>query len=439
MKGANNYYDALRAEIDDIPVIDCHEHVVARRQTTDILNFIGTWYFTEEGPHYFGHDLISAVGEADAAPAFDTSRPIEERWPAFERAYRAARFTGYGRALRYGLEHVFGSSDVSLEALRDWATRIPDYSDPDTFEKPIHDAGVAARVSDNWPPIREIVSGTYEALPGQYLAIALPQFHQLLREEQIDAKGAAVGTRITSLGEYLEVCRRIFERWREMGAVCFKDQSAYERSLAYSVPTRAEAEQLFNTMLANPRASLAWHTDGHVLSDFLMHEFMRMARDLELPVQLHTGHMAGSYNEVAKANASHLRTLIELHKDVHFDLFHANWPYSGDALFLAKNYPNVAIDFCWAHQVDPIYSARMLEQSVATVPFTKIHGVGSDVDGRQPHMIWAHVKLARDVIATALSELIAKDFIDREGALEIAKGWLYENARSFFKLPVKPL
>ena len=46
-------------------------------------------------------------------------------------------------------------------------------------------------------------------------------------------------------------------------------------------------------------------------------------------------------------------------------------------LFVGKNYPNVSINFCPAHQVDPIYSAKKMAQSVATVPYTKIHGIGT--------------------------------------------------------------
>ena len=63
------------------------------------------------------------------------------------------------------------------------------------------------------------------------------------------------------------------------------------------------------------------------LDDYLFHAFMRMARDLDLPVQIHTGHMAGIRNDIVKTNAVGLTKAIELHRDVRFDLFHANWPY----------------------------------------------------------------------------------------------------------------
>lgn len=423
-------YEKLRAEIEEVPLVDCHEHHTERRQTSDILALISSGYF--------GHDLSSAAGGEAASRITNTDLSLEERWPDFERAYRASRHTGYGRGTRYGLEYVFGSAEPTLERLLDWQERIPDYSDPETFEKPLTDAGIRARVTDNWPPLARIVDGSYEALPGQHLAISLPQFHNITRREEIAKVERAIGSRITSLGEYVDACRHIFERWTKAGAVCFKDQSAYTRQIAYSLATRSQAEELFNAVLANPRGALGWGEAGHELSDYLMHEFMRAARAMELPVQLHTGHMAGNYNDVAKANAANLRTLLEVHADVRFDLFHANWPYDGDLLFLAKNYPNVRIDFCWAHQVDPIYSQRMLVQSIATVPYTKIHAFGSDVGGDLPHMTWAYARLSRDGVASALAELVDTGYLGMDDAREIALAWLYENPRTFFDLPIPP-
>jgi len=82
---------------------------------------------------------------------------------------------------------------------------------------------------------------------------------------------------------------------------------------------------------------------------------MEMAEELDLPVQIHTGHMAGIRNEISKTNAVHFTSVLQLHQNVKFDLFHGNWPYMGEILFLAKNYPNVHIDLCWVNIIDPYY------------------------------------------------------------------------------------
>jgi predicted TIM-barrel fold metal-dependent hydrolase len=161
---------------------------------------------------------------------------------------------------------------------------------------------------------------------------------------------------------------------------------------------------------------------------------MRMARDLDLPVQIHTGHMAGIRNEITKTNAAGLTSLMELHRETRFDLFHANWPYSGELLFLGKNYPNVALDFCWTNMVDPLYSQQMFQQAISSMPHGKIHGYGSDLNAATMTSAWAHADLARDNISIALANLVEMDYLCLDEAKEIAYAWLFGNANEFFRL-----
>lgn len=170
--------------------------------------------------------------------------------------------------------------------------------------------------------------------------ISLPSSHPIQTYEDVAEKGRILNRNVTSLDEYLDVCHTLFETYKRAGAVAFKDQSAYNRPLDYRNPTRAGAERAFNWILEDQRCSLPYPEGGGcVISDYLFHEFMRMARDMDLPMQIHTGLIAGVCNDIVKTNAVGLPSLIELHRDVCFDLFHVNWPYSGEILFLAKNYP----------------------------------------------------------------------------------------------------
>jgi predicted TIM-barrel fold metal-dependent hydrolase len=258
--------------------------------------------------------------------------------------------------------------------------------------------------------------------------------HAITTYSQVQEVGRVLNRSITCLDEYLETLRAIFTQLKAAGAVAFKDQSAYQRTLAYDNPTRAQAEAPFNWLMEDPRRSLSYPDGVKPLSDYLFHQFMRMARDLDLPVQIHTGHMAGTRNEISKTNAVGLTRLIELHRDTRFDLFHANWPYSGEILFMAKNYPNVAIDFCWAHMVDPFYSQALLRQVIASVPHAKIHGFGSDLGGSTLTQAWAHADLARENIAIALADLVEADYLDLDEAKEIAYDWLFANPNQFFQL-----
>jgi hypothetical protein len=90
---------------------------------------------------------------------------------------------------------------------------------------------------------------------------------------------------------------------------------------------------------------------------------------------------------------------------------HGNWPYMGDVLFLAKNYPNVHLDLCWVHMIDPLYSRELLKRAVTTVSHTKIFGFGGDYFLSPGHSV-AHLALAREVIASALTDLIESVWLE---------------------------
>ena len=102
-------------------------------------------------------------------------------------------------------------------------------------------------------------------------------------------------------------------------------------------------------------------------------------------------------------------------------------------LFLGKNYPNVSLDLCWLHIIDPDYSIELLERSTKVLPHSKIHGFGGDY-GDVPEFAVGHLQIARENIATALTNLVEKRWIDEEQAVELAHGWLFANPNKFFKL-----
>ncbi len=140
---------------------------------------------------------------------------------------------------------------------------------------------------------------------------------------------------------------------------------------------------------------------------------------------------------MSQANAAHLAPVLELHSEVQFDLFHGNWPYMGDLLFLGKNYPNVTLDLCWVHMIDPLYAQELLKRAVMTIPHTKIHGFGGDY-WLTPINAAAHLILAREVIASALADLVECGWLEEEEATCVAADWLYNNPNRFYKLGLPP-
>jgi len=432
-------YERLLAAITRMPVIDTHEHTSGltpasprREPIAQLLN------------SYLPSDLASAGWDAaDAAVLTDETVPTADKWPIFETIWRRAEHTAYGRVIKLALQDAYGQGEISLPALERMGELLAQH-DATAYQGAYRAAGIRAILVDalHWrvDTVAAYLQNKADLPEPMRLMIPLRLFHVAPRQDEptmhswvgLQALRGWADRDITSLDEFLEAVFVVLRRFQARGAAGIKDQSAYVRNLHYELPPRADAERLFNRVLTDPRTVLGW-PEAKPLDDFLFHQYMRFARELSMPVQLHTGHMAGNYNRVDKANAALLTSVLELHDRVRFDLFHANWPYAADLLFLAKNYPNVAIDMCWAPIIDPYYCVDLLRRSVGTVPHAKIHGFGGD-HADAPEFSVAHLKIARACIASALAQLVEDSWLEEAEALDVAADWLHNNPNRFFGL-----
>jgi hypothetical protein len=422
----------LRELLETLPVIDCHEHT---RGPDSAPGYCEPIQALTMG--YVASDLMTAGGEAVLPMLQDPEVPTARKWPVFEPLWRRTEHTAYARVTMRVLRDVYGQEEMSLRSLEAMADHLLDLQDPEVYHGLLERAGVRCRLVDlfDYPVHLDL---PLPCLPGDGYMIALPAYHRNTRKwEAIQTTAQMVGRVCTSLEEYLDILREIFGQLRDLGARGFKDQSAYDRQISYRLVPRHEAEALFNRVLDDQRTVLGW-PEHRPLDDYLMHACMRFARELDLPVQLHTGHMAGIRNDVNKASATHLRSLLELHREVQFDLFHGNWPFAGEWLFLGKNYPNVALDCCWLHIIDPWYAAQVLAEAVTCVPHGKIHGFGGDHDDTPEYTV-AHLGIARDVIAGALGHLVDCGWLEVPQARQVAADWLFNNPNRFFRLGLEPV
>ncbi|MBK9123620.1 MAG: amidohydrolase family protein [Chloroflexi bacterium] len=431
-------FDDLMTQIERIPVVDCHEHMAGPgymfRGTEPIAALLGDYYW---------HDLLSAGAERSVVAMLrDNSVPTEQKWSLFEPIWRKTEFTAYARVTRMVMRDVYGVSEMSLSGLRRVAEQLPQRTEQ-TYWAHLDNANIRVVLADalGWKPgdFGAFLSGE-QTFPDRWRAfIPLPLFHTLSHHDT-DAKdwagvqriGGWADRHITSLDEYLEAVYTVLQRAQARGAIGLKDQCAYNRSLHYEVVPRSDAERIFNKLMADPRTVFGW-PDSKPLDDYLFHQFMRFARELDMPVQIHTGHMAGIYNRVDRANVQLFATVLELHQDVRFDLFHGNWPYDGDILFLTKNYPNVRLDLCWLYIIDPINAIEMLKRSIVSIPHSKIHAFGGDFQDH-PEFSVASLKIAQEVVTIALSELVETRWLTIEDAQRIAADWFFHNPNEFFRL-----
>ncbi len=427
--------DQLRSEIfertKDYPVIDCHDHTMGPQSAPEYREPIAALI-----SGYFQSDLVSAGGEAVMGRLNDKAVPTEEKWPIFEKLWSRTKHTAYARVTRIILRDFYGEEEVSLQALKRVGERLLNLKDEKVYAGVLEKAGIRCRLVNIWPDLKDVITGKYKVYPLDRLLIPLPGFHSIRSAPNVEAIARLVDSSVVDLDDFLAVCRAVFMKLKDVGAVGFKDQSAYSRTIRFLNAARSKAEPLFNFIMEDPRRSLGW-PEARALDDYLFHQFMKMARELDMPVQIHTGHMAGIRNDIAKTNAARFTPVLELHRSVRFDLFHGNWPYMGELLYLAKNYPNVAIDCCWVNVIDPFYTEQILADSLVTVPHSKIHAFGADY-GDTVEYAAAHLKVARDVVAGALARSVARGWLDRREVEQVAADWLFNNPNEFFNLGFDP-
>ncbi len=429
----DDLFSDLYREIEKLPVIDCHEHIVGPREEVGKKEPIASLI---QG--YVQSDLISAgISQKELDILNDDNIDTEKKWDIFEKFWNRIQFTAYARVTRTIMEDIYGEKEISLESLmriRDKLIRPT----REAYDSLLDRANIKLILSDvlgDLDSLKRFIEGKFFDYNRIKFLFSLPQFHNNVRSfDFVQRVGSLLDRHITSLEDYLESVFELIKRAKEKGVVGIKDQSAYTRTLDYDLVPRYEAEKLFNRILSDPRNSLGW-PESKPLNDYLFHQFMSFAKELDLPVQIHTGHMAGIRNRIEKTNAVLLTNILELYQDVKFDLFHGNWPYIGEILFLGKNYPNVYIDLCWVNIIDPIYSEELYSRAVLTVPHIKINGFGGDYFD-VPEYIVCHLKIARENMTRALVRLIKMNWIDEDSAVKIARNWLFENPRRLFNLEI---
>jgi hypothetical protein len=417
--------------IEDFPVIDCHDHTMGPENAPEYREPI-----TALVQGYFQSDLTSAGGEAVMGKLNNQDVPTEEKWPIFEKLWKRTQHTGYAMVTKIVMKEFYGEDKMDLPAIKRVGEKLLKLKDEKVYASILEEAGIKCRLVNVYPDIKKFISGEHKIYPLDRLLIPLPGFHSVRSHANVEGFSKIVDQSVTDIDGYLEACMNIFKGMKDAGAIGFKDQSAYSRTIKYENTPRYEAEKLFNFMMEDPRRSLGW-PEARPLDDFLFHSFMGMAEELELPVQIHTGHMAGIRNDIVKTNAANFTSVLELHRNVKFDLFHGNWPYLGELLYLGKNFPNVALDCCWVNIIDPLYTEQLMYNSLVTVPHSKIHGFGADY-GDVPEYAAGHLKVARDVISGALARAVKRGWLDRGEVESVAADWLFNNPNQFFGLGFEP-
>jgi uncharacterized protein len=417
-------YDAINDYVQSLEIIDTHEHLPYREdqrdRNTDVLK--------EYLQHYFSRDLMSAgLSAEEFQKVIDPKGPLMKRWEIVEPYWTFARRTGYGRALDLSVKELYGIDGIHRSTI----SRLND-----EFLKTLG-GGQYRKVLKETCRIRMSILDSNLDCDQTWFRSTVDADALISPRTRNDLLRASkdTGVSLSSFEDWLEVSARALEAAYVRGAVCLKSSLAYTRTLSYERPTRAAAEEAFNaffSLLHFPD----WDTTGVVIGkpfqDYMMHFVLHEANRKKWTFQFHTGLQEGCGNYIANSDPTLLSNLFLEYPDVQFDVFHIGYPYQQVLSALAKTFPNVFIDMCWAHIISPTACIRALCEWIDSVPFNKISAFGGDycfIDG-----VAGHQQLARRNVSIALAEKVDEDVCDIEEARRIAKALFFDNPARIFHL-----
>jgi uncharacterized protein len=379
--------------------------------------------------HYASDDLLAAgMPAASLASFFATDMEPGAKWRLVEPFWRACRQTGYLRAVELAVEILFGER-LGDEATAERVTeRMRAGATPGLYRRVLAAAGVdGCQVNSLEDPLFQ-ETGEPDLLQQDLSLIPLStglNLEHLTRRSGLPAR---------TLDDWHAILDWAFATHAGR-AVAVKSQAAYDRRLNYAPVSAAAARPHFARLAAGE--SLA-PPERAALEDHLMRACLDRARQHGLPVKLHCGYYAGSGRmplDRVRRNAADLCPLLVDYPDVRFVLMHIGYPYQDEYIALAKHYPNVWIDLCWAWIINPAASARFVAEFLMAAPASKLLTFGGDYAVVEP--VVGHAALARHGLARALGRLVEDEWLSGDVALDLIEPLMRGNARALFPAPTR--
>ena len=420
------------------PLFDAHTHLL----TMPDFARMPRCYAQLAG--YAGADLITAAGPtppgASALPPADNPGHKE----AFFDLWRKSRNTGYCRATERACRDLLGvefreeNAEAVNEALAAYMADDPD----EVYRVTIHDrANVARGIKDNICRPEDAADGLYP----DFIRVNYRDDALLCIRSRTDVREreARWGRSVHGLDDLVDGLMQSISDCLATGKVTsFKIGVAYQRGLDFQNPTKHEAEAAFNRLMSFEQDTTI-DAGGNVqmrlsspelrpLQDYITHRYIRRATDEGLPIQVHTGYLAGNWRVLSNINPMQLAPVLLQYPRTRFDLFHAGWPYHDELGTIGKHFPNAWINLCWAWTMNPATMEYVLDAWLDGVPHNKIFAFGSDIGN--PLLVYGYAVQAREGIARVLQRKIDRGDMDLALAQGVARAIMLDNGVEFHGL-----
>lgn len=227
---------------------------------------------------------------------------------------------------------------------------------------------------------------------------------------------------ITDIDEYVHFMKEIITQKKQEGCIALKCAIAYDRGLNFTEVSKDTAQKAFGH-----NGQGATENDIKAFQDYVFFEVCKIAAELGLPLQCHTGLGQGK-----KTNAMQLQGIIEKNPDVKFVLFHCSYPWIGDVNALIHDlYNNVYPDLCWLPLISTSACQRALRELIE-VASTDTVCWGCDTWTAEES--YGALLALRYVLSSVLASKVENGYFSFSAAENVIDNILFNNACELYNI-----
>lgn len=416
----------LMKHANSVKIINTHEH----QRHPKNLDYKEYNFWTLLNHSYLMADVVSAGGSY-----YNSDNSLDQLWEMNGEFLHYARLTSYNQHFLEGLKKCYNYNELTFtkEGIEKLSNQIKEnYQDYDIWYKKCFDKlnFETMFLDQYWAPHNSQIDKKYYTfvLQTNMLVSNIGPAKLIYTQEHKDIlalKSLSGIESVQTLDDFLNFSKALVKDAKENGAVALKNSQAYWRTINYENIAYERAAELFK------KAPEIGKSEEKELQDFMFHWLVDLAAEYQLPVQIHTGYLAGNGNQLDRGHPLKLNNLFLQHPKTKFDVFHGGFPWTGEFVALGKMFPNVYLNLVWLPQISKQRAIATFNEMLDCVPYNKF------LWGGDCHFIEETIgslEFGKQVVCEVLTQRILNGQLDEPTAEKIISAVFRDNAIQLFKI-----
>lgn len=414
----------LTHEIDKIPVIDTHEHILPESWTSEK----GSDYSLIIRKRYAKEEVNLSFILNNSYCGWERKEVILEEWDSLKRFLDKVKGRAFYRSLFRALKELydFNSSKINEDNWKKLSRRITEAYKEKNWQKKIlkHKANIELIIWDQFWEIGNTQVDREIFRPVLRIDPFLIGYNRKARtQDGVSPYSYAekIKFKVQTFDDYLDFIAFTIEKNKNEGSVAIKCAIAYERSIDFQPVEKEEAKRVFDFS-----EDCLSEAAKKLFGDYIMHFIIERAIRHNLPIQFHTG-----LARLEGSNPMNLVNLISRYPNAKFVLFHGGYPWTSQTCAIAFTYHNVYLDLVWLPLLSPEVAMRVLHEWIEMVDGDRFTWGGDCWTAEEAYGAFL---TAKEVVSRVLTRKIERGYLTQETALDITWKIFRNNAIQLYNL-----